>query len=539
LRSRIAEADNDTADEERSRRLESDAEAVQVLTIHRSKGLEFPIVYLPFLWDFGRLSDKPRPVFFHDPQAGDERTIDVALEGSEYQAHRRQYEREERGEDLRLAYVALTRARHQTIAWWAGTFDSRHSPLGRLLFCRDEAGNIADRGSSTPSDAAVLARLRVIAQRVSGAIAIEPSRLTMPVSWSPPRSERSELEAAGFSRDLDLRWRRTSYSDITSGSHDAWVASEPEEPLISDEPEAQTPVPPVAGIEVDGTLDGTPPPASLFESMPAGVQVGTFVHRVLEATEFDAVDLEAELSRRVAGVQRGRAVDIGPPDAAVTGLKAAIETPLGPLLDGRSLRDFARCDRLDELEFELPLAGGDSPVGALTLTRMAQVLRANLGPEDPLAGFAERLDDPGLRQTVRGYLTGSLDLVVRLPGGEAAGGSRFTVLDYKTNWLGDPGQPLSLSHYSRSSLAAEMQRHHYALQALLYTVALHRYLRWRVADYDASRNLGGFVYLFLRGMAGPQTPLADGSPYGVFGWRAPDGLVPELSDVLDGSGGAP
>ena len=101
------------------------------------------------------------------------------------------------------------------------------------------------------------------------------------------------------------------------------------------------------------------------------------------------------------------------------------------------------------------------------------------------------------------------------------------------NFLGDPSQPLTVGHYRPAALGAEMLRRHYALQALLYTVALHRYLRWRVPGYSAERALAGVLYLFLRGMAGPETPLADGSVCGVFAWRPPPGLVAALSDALD------
>ncbi len=95
-----------------------------------------------------------------------------------------------------------------------------------------------------------------------------------------------------------------------------------------------------------------------------------------------------------------------------------------------ALRDFGPGDRLDEIGFELPLVGGDTPSGDLSVPDVAEVLRAHLGADDILADYADRLDDPSLDKALRGYLTGSLDLVVRLPG------DRFAVVDYKTNWLG-------------------------------------------------------------------------------------------------------
>ncbi len=116
---------------------------------------------------------------------------------------------------------------------------------------------------------------------------------------------------------------------------------------------------------------------------------------------------------------------------------------------------------------------------------------------------------------------------------DAGGAPRFAVVDYKTNWLGVPGEELTAWHHRPAALLAEMERAHYALQALLYTAALHRYLRWRLPGYDAERNLGGVLYLFLRGMGGPDTPVVDGTPCGVFSWRPPGALVEALSDVLD------
>jgi exodeoxyribonuclease V beta subunit len=548
LRQRIDAAEAE-GDEERSRRLESDAEAVQVLTIHRSKGLEFPVVYVPYLWEPTWVDDKAVPIVYHDPDAGYQRTIDVGLSGGEYRRHKELYVAEQRGEDLRLAYVALTRARHQAVVWWAGTWQSKDSALSRVLLAREADGRVAVSGQRTPTDDEAMERFRELAANAPGCVSVERTTTSgLPVSWTDDRPPAPALAAATFARELDRTWRRTSYSDITAAAHEARVASEPEEPVLTDEPEFDPrltgltddeaiaallvaapdaeapPAPPEAMTLFDEALALAPPrdraPAALpLADIPGGVHFGTFVHSVLEAADFAAADLELELTSTVKEVLRRRPVDIGSQASVVAGLRAALETPLGPLVGGLRLADVPRHDRLDELGFELPLAGGDAPVGEVTPGAIGALLRAHLGPDDPLAGYADRLSDPDLRASVRGYLTGSIDLVLRV-------GEGFAVVDYKTNVLAAPGEVLTPAHYRPQALAAEMESAHYGLQALLYTAALHRYLRWRLPGYDPGRHLVGVLYLFVRGMTGaPES--------GVFAWRPPAALVVALSDLLE------
>ncbi len=528
LAQQIAAAEQEDGEEERTRRLESDAQAVQILTIHRSKGLEFPIVYCPFLWTPGYTPRDPEPVLFHDPAKGNRATIDVGLDGPGYAKHRDQHHLEERGEELRLAYVALTRAKHQATVWWAGAWDSQHSPLGRLLLAKEPNGYVPADGGTIPPDAKLLARLGELQAAAPGCISVARSHVDGQATWSPPAAyTASELAAARFDRQLDLRWRRTSYSDITSAAHDPLVTSEPEEPSLHDEPEVPTPVPSLSAAPAELAVP------SPLGGMPVGVTFGTLVHRVFEATDFAADDLDGALSEQVELSASRRRLDIGSVTDAVAGLRAAIETPLGPLVDGLRLRDLHAVDRLDELGFELPLVGGDDPSGRLTLEAIAAVLREHLPPGDPLAAYAARLEDPALRSSVRGFLTGSIDLVARVSGPPAP---RYVLADYKTNRLAAPDEELTLGHYTPAALASEMSRAHYGLQALFYTVALHRYLRWRQPGYDPDEHLAGVLYLFLRGMAGAETPVLDGTPCGVFAWRPPAALVRALSDVLDEGG---
>jgi exodeoxyribonuclease V beta subunit len=140
--------------------------------------------------------------------------------------------------------------------------------------------------------------------------------------------------------------------------------------------------------------------------------------------------------------------------------------------------------------------------------------------------YAARLRDGTVSRELRGYLNGSLDLVFRLDDG------RYVLADYKTNKLGPPDEVLTAWHYRPEAVQAEMLQAHYPLQALLYSVALHRYLRWRVPGYRAAENLGGVLYLFLRGMSAAKPALVGDRPCGVWSWCPPSRLVEELSDLF-------
>jgi len=521
LRRRITEADEDANNEDRSRRLESDAEAVQVLTIHRSKGLEFPVVYCPFPWD--SYSPKDHVPVFHDPANGGRRTIDVGISDEGRDApltHNQQLARvEHRGEDLRLLYVALTRAKHQAVVWWAGSSESKHSPFGRLLFSRDEHGVVNAFGKAALGDEQVVARLISLGKEVS----VERVAAAGPVRWAGTGSAPPDLFAGTFDRALDLRWRRSSYSSITKASHDQTVTTEPEGDVINDEETVGT----VVSVAADGADAGLRSVPLQLAAMPSGTRVGTLIHGVMEATDFAAADLAAEIRSALGAALSWQQLDLGDLDLVVDGLAAAISTPLGPLVNGFRLQDVGRGDRIDELSFELPMIGGDDPVGELSVADIATLLEDHLPDGDPLAAYAPRLADPTLNASLRGYLTGSLDLVFRVVG------ARYVVVDYKTNRLGAADETLTAWSYRPGALQAEMEAAHYPLQALLYTVALHRYLRWRLPDYDAGRNLCGVLYLFLRGMSSPQFPVVRGQPCGVWSWQPPAALVEALSDLFD------
>jgi exodeoxyribonuclease V beta subunit len=236
LRARMAEARAEAVPpDERARRLESDDEAVQILTIHRSKGLEFPVVFAPFLSSPGRAWD-PVPVFHDDGQ----RTIDVG--GRCWDGFDDDQERsltEQQGEALRLLYVALTRARHHVVVWWAPVRKAGVSALGRVLFGRRDLDGVVDTSGTAPigNDDRLAERLEELAAPAEGRIAIEVTPADhAPARWQPVAASAAELAAARLDRDIDRGWRRTSYSRLTDHTYQpATVASDPDEAVTDDE----------------------------------------------------------------------------------------------------------------------------------------------------------------------------------------------------------------------------------------------------------------------------------------------------------------
>lgn len=508
---------------ERNRRLDSDAAAVQIMTVWVSKGLQWPLVYLPFA--FNRNVRMGEAVLYHEPDGT--RCLDIGGTGGPgYPAVTAKGRAEMAGDDIRLTYVALTRAQSQVVAWWAPSWDEVNGGLSRLLRGRvlNQAA-VPDSLEPKVDDASVLAHLRKwegaggphLEQAVPATGGPEPTLPRVPTG----------LGVRTFDRSIDLDWRRTSYSALIRAAEEtAGVSSEPElsarDDELSDELADEAEVATLLEPAVDAV-------ASPMADLPSGAAFGSLVHGVLEVADPQAPDLEAELLRHVTEQRVWWPVDTPAAELAAA-LVPLHHTSLGPLAGGLTLGELALGDRLCELDFEIPLTGGDvDPGPQVTLADVGSLLARHLADDDLLRPYAHRLRTPALGgQSLRGYLSGSIDVVLRVPG------SRYLVVDYKTNWLGPTDQPLTAAAYSRDRLVEAMLHSDYPLQALLYVVVVHRYLRWRQPGYDPAQHLGGVLYLYVRGMCGPETPEDDGHPAGVFSWLPPVALVTALSDLLDG-----
>lgn len=505
---------------ERNRRLDSDAEAVQIMTVWGSKGLQFPIVYLPFA--FNRNVQDRDLILFHD---NDVRCLHVGgADTSDFAEVELLGRSETASDDSRLVYVALTRAQAQVVTWWAPSYDEHNGGLSRLLRDRGPGENTI-RNRCEPkmvTDDVALERFRE--WEAAGGPVVEESVIA-DVPELPATEPPKNLSARHFHRSIDTTWRRTSYSGLVRSAQErAGVASEPEVIELDDE---------VADLPLTTPADDAPATPLPMADLPAGAKFGTLVHAVLETADPLAADLGAELRRQIEKHSVWWPVDVPAAELAAA-LIPMHDTPLGPLADGLTLRQIGLADRLCEMDFEFPLAGGDSGGAApdIRIAELGRLFGRHIPADDLLSGYLARLTDESLgRQSLRGYLSGSVDAVLRIPSGS---GHRYVVVDYKTNWLGESDRPLTSADYTPARMAEAMLHSDYPLQALLYCVVLHRFLRWRLPGYDPEKHLGGVLYLFLRGMCGSATPVIGGHPAGVFGWRPPAALVIAVSDLLDG-----
>lgn len=486
--------------ESRQRRLETDADAVTVQTIHGAKGLEYPVVLVPYAWDVS-LWEPDFPVFHEpEPSPGDQprrRLINVAGQGSPgFDDHCVLAMSEDEAEESRLLYVALTRARHHLVVWWVENHVRIDEAKLTSLLTHD------GRGPET------------LAASSGGTIGLSVmAELPGTGAWRPPPRGRTLLERARFDRQTDHLWRRASFSSL-SGDHPLAVADEKaEHPLRADEGEAlEDAAPPLAAATLP------------LADMPRGARFGTLVHDILERLRWDEPDLPAAVGVLLDAEMRTAAWNFDP-SVFGAGVVAAMDTPLGPEPEAMSLRSLAgACMR--ELAFELPVC---TRRGSVSLADIGRVMADHLRTDDPYRRYVGEL--VGLPpQPFRGYLAGAIDLVAVLPG------DRYVVMDYKSNSLPMLGDAPGPADYGPAALAAEMVSHRYVLQTTLYQVALHRYLQWRLPDYDPLTHLGGSTYLFIRGMIGPDTPVIDGERCGVARWRPPAAMVVALSRLLAEAG---
>ncbi len=574
-------------DDARALRLESDAHAIQLVTIHRSKGLEYPVVLLPFGWADVQPSDGGGPLEWH-ARVGDRTRVRLNLAPADTPSRRSAAERaarEERQEQLRLLYVALTRARHHCVAWLgplgrAGADTGSHA-LGRIaLRQRDEAGRPAgepdcpDFPATNSRDPGRRRQVAAVQEALHRVVCARLDRLSHSseetIGWShepppepPPSPPRSSADQAPLSarpwpgRSLRTPWQVSSYSALVSGR--TFERSEPQRPDALRATAGE--VPGGRGARVE--LPQPPPEAGLDRpiataGLAGGTEVGTWAHAVLEHLDFQACrardgrDLPALLAE-LGGRHGVRSAAQQQLFAAA--LPSILDTPLdggvSGLPSGWCLRDLAPEHRVDELAFDLRLGEGsrwrgapDRRSGRLDREGAGLALRSRLA--DPgwggvgwLRAVLDRTDrqGAGLLPSIAGILTGFIDLVFRAPTDGDPETRRYFVCDYKTNRIGPTGdrRDSRWRHYTQPWMDWEMAHHGYHLQALLYTVALHRLLAARLPDYDYDRDVGGHLYLFVRGMAGADTPRRDGLPLGVYADRWPATVVLGLDAALSGA----
>jgi exodeoxyribonuclease V beta subunit len=460
------------------------------------------------------------------------RCRNVGAGGAGFADSVRRAQEEDAGEWLRLLYVALTRAQCQVVCWWSPTKNTPASPLHRMLMRAAGASEVPGE-PAVPSDDEVI---RLFGEwRDRGGPAPEPFAIA-DLEGAGPDIGGGALAVRRFTRTVDTAWRRTSYSSLSAVREDTVVdavASEPE--IVGKDDETL-----VEEVAQRPSRDPVSDIASPMANLPVGATFGSLVHAVLEHADPAAADFRAELLGLIDEQRGWWPVELDREELA-DALVAVCDSPLGGPgsgLAGVTLRGVPLSDRLREMDFELPLAGGDvrDRTADVRLADLAPLLERHLPEGDPVRGYAVPLRGPLGDQPLRGYLTGSVDVVLRV---QTADGPRFHVVDYKTNWLGPMDEPLTAHAYRPEALAAAMGHSDYPLQALLYAAVLHRFLRWRLPGYDPERHLGEVLYLYVRGMCGPETPIVDGTPCGVFTWRAPVALVDELSDLLAGRVGAP
>lgn len=472
--------DGKTTTEEEQLRLESDEHLVKIVTIHRSKGLEFPVVFCPFLWDSRLPRSASGPVFFHDGTSG----LRVDLEPGPDSESAALQEAEDLAEELRLLYVALTRARNRCYLSWGKVMSGHRqvmatSGLGHLLKPEVEGAGGAvqslQKQSKESDDEALQVALDCLVEKSKGTVSVAPLPIPGrqgffdPVGWATPG------EALVFGRRLTAGWAVHSFSAL---QHGIQATEEPDHDGLFPSLEPGT----VPGKRTSDAMD--------LLAFPSGPRAGSCLHKIFEEMDFTAVDHHG-LSSLIAGQLRRFGFDPVWSAPLAAGIKKMLLTPLDRQVEGLSLGRLTRSQRLNEMEFYYSL----SPMETAGL-RQAFERHITGGPATaPAVAAVTRRAEHGWPSVRGGFMKGFVDLVFEWQG-------RYYVADYKSNYLGD-----SPADYSQGNLDRAMVDGGYELQYHIYVLALHRYLKVRLQDeYDYDRHFGAVYYLFIRGMRPEEGP---------------------------------
>ena len=478
--------------EEHQLRLESDENAVNLVTIHKSKGLEYPIVFCPFSWDGIRSKKEKDPFFFHDPQNRMQLIFDLGSE--DQKAHRAIAEKEELAENLRLLYVALTRAKCRAYLVW-GRFNGAETSAPAYLLHAPPVKNSDNLVAALAEDfkrvgdEELLSKATSLMKKPTATVEVIKEFEADGNRFAPLPEEMQIYRPRSFVTQIDQQWKISSFSS-----------------LVSDRVHSEE------GTDYDASTSwGAEDPVRVLEepvgifAFPKGAKAGTFLHDVFEHLDFcdPSVSSRQDLVTRKL-TQYG--YDPSWLETVCDMVDKVLKVPLDPKRDDFSFSRVGNEDRLNELEFYFPLKF----LGPETVGRI--LARGGLDQEVP--ENIERLNFSPLR----GFMKGFMDMVFRFE-------DRYYLVDWKSNFLG-----ANVEAYGLENLARAMEENFYTLQYTFYTLALNRYLKLRARGYDYDRHFGGVFYVFLRG-ADPDK----GSAFGIYRDKPPQDVIEALSEELIGT----
>jgi exodeoxyribonuclease V beta subunit len=561
--------DSDGRNEQFQRRIEGDEVAVKVMTIHFSKGLQFPIVFLPTLIKEPKGSNPKMFSFKFPNEISSRRILDIAsgFDGAKSwvcdpngnndpqyaKIYKASYTRKVAGQkagdpygrDLeskddvyydtkRLLYVALTRAEHKVVLYWSATGKSSGNTKVALAQTLAAHASLPDIPVETQP---LNALMSAIAGASKGTIAAKPLP-TSPantLTWTKPNSaQQATASTARFARTSDVRtygFARWSYSALSKTLTSDNQNNDNDIGGATDESNIAPTLPPLVS-NINIALDAAISTMPLYD-IAGSSTFGNAVHEIFDSINPASAKLDQDVHNEVerrftnshSAEQRIKITD---------GIIASIHAPLGGPFASNTLHMLGTTHRLSELEFNFHLPQSDT--GSFSLSDIGVLMSQHGNLDSYLAAYAQDIASNPSTITVAGYMNGFIDAVFRI--NTDTGSPVYVVADYKTNRLHNTtnAQQNPLIAYHPDNLVTSMVKDGYILQALVYSVALHRYLRWRQPGYDPNIHLGGAAYLYIRGMTGHSTDEPTPRPYGVYHWRPATALVLALDALFAGKG---